>query len=129
MNDIKIKELEADIKTANVIRDENIQLLRALVIDTHEVPLKLNAIKVIDELLKSKENSGYNSIKASLLNADVNSNVDYKRAALEMLKTVSPSSIANGKVTINPNIDLELEQRFANSENNTISEHEIVLED
>jgi len=125
----RLEQLDTTISETNLRRDTNLELLKSLYELTNEVPVKLNILKAIDDVLKSKENSLFNAIKASLMQVDVNSNVDYKRAAIEMLKTVSPKQIAVGKVELDVNVDLELAKRFSECPDNTISEHETSLED
>ena len=125
----RLELLDSTVTAANARRDINLNLLQLLYESTNEVPVRITILKAMDDILKSKENSLFNSIKASLMQVDVNSNVDYKKAAIEMLKVVSPTQIFTGKVELTADVDSELEKRFAESPDNTISEHETSLED
>lgn len=125
----RLELLDATVTSANARRDINLNLLQLLYESTNEVPVRITILKAMDDVLKSKENSLFNSIKASLMQVDVNSNVDYKKAAIEMLKAVSPSQIFTGKVELTADVDSELARRFAEGPDNTISEHETSLED
>lgn len=125
----RLELLDATVTSANARRDINLNLLQLLYESTTEVPVRITILKAMDDVLKSKENSLFNSIKASLMQVDVNSNVDYKKAAIEMLKAVSPSQIFTGKVELTADVDSELARRFAEGPDNTISEHETSLED
>lgn len=117
------------VQHANVMRDQNIGLLAALIENADTPKLKVDIIKAIDDILKSKESSVFNTIKAELMNTDVNSSVDYKQAAVDMLKTISPDKIISGVVKITEDIDKSLEDKFAKYEDNNINEHELSLED
>lgn len=117
------------VQHANVMRDQNIGLLAALIERADTPKLKVDIIKAMDDLLKSKESSVFNTIKAELMNTDVNSSVDYKQAAVDMLKTISPDKIISGVVKITEDIDKSLEDKFAKYEDNNINEHELLLED
>ena len=125
----RLELLDSTVTAANARRDINLNLLQLLYESTTEVPVRITILKAMDDVLKSKENSLFNSIKASLMQVDVNSNVDYKKAAIEMLKAVSPTQIFTGKVELTADVDSELARRFAESPDNTISEHETSLED
>jgi len=125
----RLELLDSTVTAANARRDINLNLLQLLYESTTEVPVRITILKAMDDVLKSKENSLFNSIKASLMQVDVNSNVDYKKAAIEMLKAVSPSQIFTGKVELTADVDSELARRFAEGPDNTISEHETSLED
>lgn len=117
------------VQHANVMRDQNIGLLTALIENADTPKLKVDIIKAIDDILKSKESSVFNTIKAELMNTDVNSSVDYKQAAVDMLKTISPDKIISGVVKITEDIDKSLEDKFAKYGDNNINEHELSLED
>lgn len=125
----RLELLDSTVTAANARRDINLNLLQLLYESTNEVPVRITILKAMDDVLKSKENSLFNSIKASLMQVDVNSNVDYKKAAIEMLKAVSPTQIFTGEVELTADVDSELARRFAESPDNTISEHETSLED
>ncbi len=125
----RLELLDSTVTAANARRDINLNLLQLLYESTNEVPVRITILKAMDDVLKSKENSLFNSIKASLMQVDVNSNVDYKKAAIEMLKAVSPTQVFTGKVELTSDVDSELARRFAESPDNTISEHETSLED
>lgn len=125
----RLELLDSTVTAANARRDINLNLLQLLYESTTEVPVRITILKAMDDVLKSKENSLFNSIKASLMQVDVNSSVDYKKAAIEMLKAVSPTQIFTGKVELTADVDSELARRFAESPDNIISEHETSLED
>lgn len=128
MDVTKLNTLEEAFKDTNAIRDANIAILSALSTTIDTVKDKVFIIKTINDLLKSKEDNILNIVKTTLLNADVSSNVDYKQAAIEMLKTVTPASISKGHVVMDVNTDLELEKRFEDS-GTSINTHELSLED
>jgi len=127
LENTRLGDLEANVKSANNIRDENLALLKGLY-DNADTETRLKIIKTMDDILRSKEMGSFNVIKASLLNADVSSNVDYKQAAVAMLKTVSPKDIASGKTNMGPDTDNLIEQEFAKTDAQ-ILDGELVLEE
>lgn len=123
-----LSKLSSIVVDANIQRDININMLKELYAETGEPQVKLNILKAMDDVLKSKESSVFNNIKATLMSKDVSSNVDYKKAAIEMLKTITPANVIPGEVKLSQDIDKELETRFSES-GELISEHETALED
>lgn len=129
MKDEKLDELYNLVLDTNKQRDENIVKLKMLFESESLEPRdRISILKTIDDTLKSKENSLLNNIKASLLNKDVNVGVDYKRAAIDMLKTIAPNNTPTGTVKVDSNVADELEKILAKTDL-TISDNELVLED
>lgn len=127
MDKNNLEILDNMVSSSNDLRDQNIGLLQGLIEVAESPKLKVEIIKAIDDMLKSKESSVFTAIKASLMNSEVKSNVDYKQAAVDMLKTISPDRTVPGTVNMSESINKDLEEKFSKMDSK-ILESELTLE-
>ena len=123
-----IDTLEQVFQSTNKVRDNNLAVLAGLCENATDIKDKLAVIKLMNDLLNSKESNLVNIIKTSLLSDDVSSAIDYKQAAIEMLRNVRPDGVAKGVADIAADVDAQLAKRFEDS-GDVIHAHETSLED
>jgi predicted nucleotide-binding protein (sugar kinase/HSP70/actin superfamily) len=127
MDKNNLEILDNIVSSSNDVRDQNIGFLQGLIENAESTKLKVEIIKAIDDMLKSKESSVFTAIKASLMNSEVKSNVDYKQAAVDMLKAISPNRTVPGTVDMPVDINKDLEEKFSKMDSK-ILEGELTLE-
>lgn len=77
-----------------------------------DIEVKMGVIKTLDDILKSKESSKANKITTYLKRKDTENTENYQEAVLAVLNNLDPEQFRKGNVTIQNNVDDQLEQQF-----------------
>nr|DAG42881.1 MAG TPA: hypothetical protein [Bacteriophage sp.] len=80
-----------------------------------DIEVKMGVIKTLDDILKSKESSKANKITTYLKRKDTENTENYQEAVLAVLNNLDPEQFRKGNVTIQDNVDDQLEQQFETS--------------
>ena len=89
------------------------------------IEVKLAMYKTVDDLLKSKEGSKATRIKTHLQRKDTENTANYQEAAIAMLSNMTTANIRKGSVTINIDVDDQLEAGFEASGQKPILDGEL----
>lgn len=120
--DMLFQEFNQATQETDKIRDQIIQQLVNSVpsIDyksdsARDIEVKMGVIKTLDDILKSKESSKVNKITTYLKRKDTENTENYQEAVLAVLNNLDPEQFRKGNVTIQDNVDDQLEQQFETS--------------
>jgi len=136
--DKQFHDLQNITQESNKYRDQLIQKLLSAANTIHITPdndrstitdAKLNVLKTIDELLKSKEQAVMSQIKLALNKKDSDAITQGAEIVADFLKKINPA-MAVSQVTTNindPSVEEALEKRFEEEQIPEIKEEELEI--
>lgn len=120
--DLLFNEFNQATHETDQIRDRIIQQLVNSVptIDydkdsARDIEVKMGVIKTLDDILKSKESSKVNKITTYLKRRDTENTQNYQEAVLAVLNSLDPEQFRKGSVTVQADVDDQLEHQFETS--------------
>lgn len=93
-----------------------------------DIEVKMGVIKTLDDILKSKESSKVNRITTYLKRKDTENTANYQEAVLAVLNTLDPEQFRKGKVSVDADVDKELEEQFERSGQEPIKDGELEVD-